>query len=239
MIRAATPVIRKPDRATHSGWAHQLWEGLKAHAVLKTLAACLIAGGFFLGYFLLLKFPLWPVTLMPVTPIDRWIAFWPGALWLYVSLWPYVALAPGLLIDRRELLDYYLAMVALSLAGMLVFLLWPTASPGTTFDWTQYPPLGSIIAADDVGNALPSLHAAFAVFTAIWLDRLLRRANAPDWLRMLSAIWGCGIVYSTLATRQHVAVDVIAGVALGWVAAMLHARWRAAVQKRSASVAGT
>lgn len=208
-----------------SHWAQELWRGLKAHVGLKMLAGWLIAGWFFLCYFLLLKFPLWPVTLMPVTALDRWIAFWPGALWLYVSLWPYVALAPGLLTDRRELLDYYRAMVALSLAGMAVFLLWPTASPSPSFDWMQYPPLGPAIAADDVGNALPSLHAAFAVFSAIWMERLLRRAGAPGWLRIASAAWGLGILYSTLATRQHVAVDAGAGAALGWLAAWLHASW--------------
>ena len=208
-----------------SNWRQEIWRGLLAHFGLKMLAGWLIAGGFFLCYFLLLRFPLWPVTLMPVTAIDRWIAFWPGALWLYVSLWLYVALAPGLIADRRELLDYYRAMVALSLAGMLVFLLWPTASPSPPFDWTQHPPLGPIIAADDVGNALPSLHAAFAVFSGIWLDRLLRRFGAPSWLRFTSAAWGFGILYSTLATRQHVAVDAIAGAALGWMAASLHARF--------------
>lgn len=208
-----------------TGWTRKLWCGLKAHVGLKFFAAWLIAGGFFLGYFLLLKFPLLPVTMMPVTAPDRWIAFQPGALWLYVSLWVYVALAPGLLTDRGELLDYYRAIAALSLAGMTVFLLWPTASPRPDLDWTQYPPLGPIIAADDAGNALPSLHAAFAVFTAIWLDRLLRRAGAPRWLRIANAGWGMGILYSTLATRQHVAVDVEAGMALGWLAAALHARW--------------
>jgi membrane-associated phospholipid phosphatase len=76
-----------------------------------------------------------------------------------------------------------------------------------------------------VGNALPSLHAAFAVFSAIWLDRLLRRVGAPLWPRIANACWGLGILYSTIATRQHVAVDIAAGSALGWLAAILHARW--------------
>lgn len=211
--------------ATQPGWAHTLWVGLRTDFGLKFLAICLIGSAFFLGYFLLLKFPLWPVTLMPVTAPDRWIGFWPGALWLYVSLWLYVPLAPGLLTDRRELLDYHRAVIALSLAGMAVFLLWPTATPRPDINWAMYPPFGPIIAADDSGNALPSLHAAFAVFSAIWLDRLLRRAGAPLWLRIANAAWGLGILYSTLATRQHVAVDIAAGTALGWLAAVLHARW--------------
>lgn len=211
--------------AVQADWARVLWRGFKAHFWLKMACAWLLALGFFPGYFLLLKFPLWPVTWMPVSAPDRWIGFWPGALWLYVSLWIYVPLAPGLLADRRELADYYRAMVVLSLGGLAVFLLWPTASPRPPIDWMQHPPFGPIIAADDVGNALPSLHAAFAVFTAIWLDRLLRRVDAPLWPRIANACWGLGILYSTIATRQHVAVDIAAGSALGWLAAALHAWW--------------
>lgn len=218
-------LLRLRGAENRSAWAQALWNGLKAHFGLKMLAGWLIAGGFFAAYFLLLRFPLFPVTLMPVTALDQWIAFWPGALWLYVSLWLYVALAPGLLTDRRELLNYYLGMLALSVAGMAVFLLWPSASPRADVDWHSYPPFGPVIAADDAGNALPSLHAAFAVYSAIWLDRLLRRADAPGWPRLVSAAWALGILYSTLATRQHVAVDIYAGSALGWLAAVLHACW--------------
>lgn len=214
------------DDGTEAGWLHALWRGLKAHAGLKMLAGWLGTGVFFVGYFLLLKFPLWPVTMMPLTAVDRWIPFWPGALWLYVTLWVYIFLPPGVLTDRRELLDYYRAMLVLSLAGLLVFLLWPTASPQTVLDWERYPPLGGFIAADDTGNAFPSMHVAFAVFAAIWLDRLLRRVDAPAVLRIASAAWGAAIVYSTLATRQHVLVDVAGGGALGWAAASLHGRWQ-------------
>ena len=38
---------------------------------------------------------------------------------------------------------------------------------------------------------------------------------------MINGGWCAGIVYSTLAVRQHVAVDVLAGLALG----VLAARW--------------
>ena len=36
--------------------------------------------------------------------------------------------------------------------------------------------------------------------------------------------WCTGIIYSTLATRQHVAVDVLAGLMLGVLAATLSLR---------------
>jgi membrane-associated phospholipid phosphatase len=82
---------------------------------------------------------------------------------------------------------------------------------------------------DLAGNACPSLHVAFAVFTGIWMDRLLKEMRSAHVLLALNWLWCLGIVYSTLATRQHVVLDVIAGAALGALTASVHLaalRWR-------------
>jgi membrane-associated phospholipid phosphatase len=79
---------------------------------------------------------------------------------------------------------------------------------------------------DASGNALPSLHVATAVFSGIWLHHLLRRFGAPPWILILNWAWCTGIVYSAMATRQHVAVDVLAGLVLGVLAAGLSLRLR-------------
>jgi membrane-associated phospholipid phosphatase len=55
---------------------------------------------------------------------------------------------------------------------------------------------------------------------------LLRRFGAPLWMLIFNGAWCIGIVYSTLATRQHVAVDVLAGLLLGALAAYLSLRHR-------------
>jgi len=47
------------------------------------------------------------------------------------------------------------------------------------------------------------------------LARQLRDAGAPAWLRVVNVAWAAGIVYSTMAVRQHVLVDVLGGFALG------------------------
>ncbi len=73
---------------------------------------------------------------------------------------------------------------------------------------------------DAAGNACPSLHVAFAIFTALWLARLLREVMAPLAVRLFNAGWCAAIIYSTLATKQHVAVDVFAGTTLGAGAAL-------------------
>jgi len=68
---------------------------------------------------------------------------------------------------------------------------------------------------DASGNACPSLHVATAVFSGMWLHRLLLRFGAPLWMLVVNGGWCAGIVYSTLAIRQHVIVDVLAGLGAG------------------------
>ena len=58
------------------------------------------------------------------------------------------------------------------------------------------------------------------------VGRLFRQFSAPGWLLLLNWVWCIGIVYSTLATRQHVALDVAGGVVLGGLAACLSLRRR-------------
>jgi membrane-associated phospholipid phosphatase len=180
--------------------------------------------GFFIGYFWLLDHPRYPLTTVPRTWVDRLVPFQPSALALYVSLWVYAPLAPALLKSSREMWSYACAAVALSLAGFAVFFLWPTTVPRPA----AYPsPVGSLSflkAVDASGNAFPSLHVAFALFSALWIRRLLREMGAGGLARALNWAWCLGIIYSTLAIRQHVALDALSGALMGAAAAAIHMR---------------
>jgi len=180
---------------------------------------------FFAAYFWVLNHPLHPVTVMPLTAVDRWIGFQPWTLPLYLSLWLYVSLVPALMIDRRELASCGVAWTALSAVGLGIFLLWPTAVPPAGVNWAQHPSFAFLKSADAAGNACPSLHVAFAVFSAVWFGRLLRQLGTGPVVRILNWLWCLGILYSTVATRQHVALDVLAGAALGAAVAAAHLRW--------------
>jgi membrane-associated phospholipid phosphatase len=85
--------------------------------------------------------------------------------------------------------------------------------------------VGFLKNVDAAGNAFPSLHVATAIFSGIWLDCLLRRFGAPRWSLLFNWMWCIGIIYSTLATRQHVAVDVWGGLMLGGATAWLSLRY--------------
>jgi membrane-associated phospholipid phosphatase len=211
-------------RALEAGWLQQAGvRGLKWWPV-KMIGTMLVMTGFFIAYFWVLKHPLFPVTTMPLTVVDRLIAFRPETLPLYLSLWFYVSLAPALLIDRREVVSYALATVGMSVIGLGIFLLWPTTVVWPA-DWSRHPAFAFLKSVDAAGNACPSLHVAFAVFTAIWLGRLLRQMGAGNFVRAFNWLWCLGILYSTVAIRQHVVLDVLAGAGLGAVVAMMHLRW--------------
>lgn len=223
------------DSGSQTPWGRRFLRRLTTYPVLKSLGIPAFMVLFFVGYFLVANHPVFPVTVIPTTALDRVIGFQPWSLVFYASLWIYVSLPPGLIVDRRELYVYGLAALGLSLAGMAVFFFWPTATPQPDIDWARYPAYAFLKTADQARNACPSLHVAFSVFSGFWIDRMLRRMNTRAFIRVLNVVWGLGIVYSTLATKQHVALDALGGAVLGATAAALH--WRYLERRQPESVA--
>ncbi|HET6655847.1 MAG TPA: phosphatase PAP2 family protein [Gammaproteobacteria bacterium] len=206
-------------------WRQQATARIRSHWSVKAFGTVAYMAAFMTAYFALLRHPQFPVTVVPLQPLDRLVAFEPWALLPYASLWLYIALVPALLDLRREMAPYLSAVTLLCLLGCAAFLFWPTAVPRFAIDWSAYPPVAFLKAADDAGNACPSLHVAFAVLTALWLGWLLRRIGAPAVLHVLNIAWCLLIAWSALATRQHVAMDLEVGALLGGAIALLHLRF--------------
>ena len=203
---------------SHRAWIHALWKLLGISGFMWL---------FFIAYFHLLRHPVHPVTVMPLTPLDRAIPFQPQWLLAYVSLWLYTGIAPGLLLTMRELLRYGLWAAGLCLSGLACFYFWPTAVPELALDLSGYPGFAVLQGVDAAGNACPSLHVAAAVFSAFWIDLLFRKIETPGGMRLANLLWLGAIVYSTLAIKQHVVLDAIAGNLLGTLFALLSmgGRW--------------
>lgn len=204
-------------------WWPELWRRIKFDAWLKAFSIPIFMALFFVAYFYLADNPHFPVIMMPETWLDRLIGFQPWALVLYASLWPYVTLPPALIGNRRELLIYGAAALFLSLVGMFFFFFWPTATPQPDINWTRYPSYAFLKTVDQARNACPSLHVAFSVFSCFWLNRILVEIKARNWVHMFNILWATGIIYSTLATKQHVVLDALAGAATGGLVAVIHA----------------
>ena len=210
------------DLTREASWLQQAAFRIKTHWLLIMLGTAGYITLFMVGYFCLLRHPVFPVKIMTLTSLDRLIGFQPWSIVLYASLWPYISLVPMLLHTRRELVPYLSAVTVLSLTGFAIFFFWPTAIPEPDIDWAQYPSIAFLKSVDASGNACPSLHVAFAVLTGIWLHRLLKQMGVPVILRVFNGCWCAGIVYSALVTKQHVALDMEMGAVLGLGVAVLH-----------------
>ncbi len=203
-------------------WKHELKKRaghLWAGKMLATTGAIAI---FFYAYFWVMRHTLSGMTVMPVTWIDDLVVFSPASFLLYVSLWVYVGLGPQLAKDARELAAWGAISFAMAVIGLGIFLALPTRVPDFGVDWSRYALLAFLNRVDVSGNACPSLHVAFAVFTAVVLHAQLRAMRAPRALRVSNGLWCLAIVYSTMATRQHVALDVIAGLVLAGAASIVY-----------------
>lgn len=208
-------------------WRQEIAARFRSHWWLKVIGICVAVSVFMCVYFTLLRHPQFAVTVMPRTRVDDWIGFEPWALVPYVSLWFYIGIAPSLLYVRSEMAPYLVSAITVGVIGCGIFYFWPTVIPASSINWSPWPVLAFLKSADAAGNACPSLHVAFAVLTAIWLAWLLRRVGAPRWPHLINVAWCLLIAWSTVATRQHVMLDVEAGAALGTLVALLQlGAWR-------------
>ena len=201
----------------------------------KTAGVAAFMTLFFIGYFWALKHSAQHVAIMPLTAVDRLIPFSPWLAPFYFSLWIYVSICAGFFKDFRLLALYGAVAAAIALIGLGIFVAWPTAVPRPDIDWRLYPSLGFLKTVDQSGNACPSLHVAYSIYSAIWVDRLFSEIQTGWPLRLVNTVWCIGIVYSTIAIRQHVAIDVVCGGTLGAVGALAFLSLRRSLLEASAS----
>lgn len=216
MKPAMNETSKRPD------WLQQVTFRLKTYWFVKMTGTMAAIAAFMTVYFLLMWYPQFPVTEVPWTPLDRFIAFRPWSVVPYVSLWPYISLVAALFVQRRELVSYLSAISLLSVAGFVIFFFWPTACVQPDLDWSRYPLVDFLKSAAPTANACPSMHVAFSVLTVLWLHRQLKQIGAPAALHWINVSWCLLILWSTLALKQHLALDLLAGVALGLVISVPH-----------------
>ncbi len=211
------------DGSTH--WFSEVSKRLMHLWFYKATGTALFTAIFFYSYFAVLESPIYPVTIMATTAVDDWIAFWPPAFYIYASLWLYTALMPALQPNLLRLMGYGCGIGLLCLTGLVVFVFFPTAVPFSSTDWLTAPSLSLLRKIDLSGNACPSLHVATAIFTGLCLQRTLSSLVCPRWLLVANWVWCVLIVYSTMAIKQHVMWDVLAGILLALVFGWLYPKF--------------
>jgi len=161
-------------------------------------------------------------TYAPEISLDRAVSLQPAWMLVYGSLYVFVVVLPLLVVRQRDLfrraLQAYLSVMVVSYVG---FLLYPTLAPrpaevlGDDFSaWS----LRLIYSLDPPHGCFPSLHVAYSFVSALTCYRVHRGVGA------CAAVWAALIGLSTLYTKQHYVVDVIAGAVAAGVAYVLFVR---------------
>lgn len=152
---------------------------------------------------------------VPLLPLDSMIGFSPGWIWPYVSYYLYLAV-PAFATDDEDILNQALySYVFAAAAGSLFFLLFPTMLPRELYPSTEAGDVVSVFALnlirflDTSVNCFPSMHVALTTIASLTLLRVSRR-----WF-WIAVPWALAIFYSTVATKQHYALDVIGGFFFG------------------------
>lgn len=217
-------VIDAISYATPPPWPLQIRRRFATLWLLKASGTATFTALFFWAYFSVLEHPQRPVLEVPLTWLDAQIPFTPGAYGVYLSLWLYVALPPALIGNIKSLMRYGAWITALCALGLTVFWVFPNKTPFFDVDWRLYPALARIKNIDASGNACPSLHVATAVFSAWWLEAVLTATSVPRLFRVANLLVCLAIIWSTIAIRQHVVIDALAGALLGLVLGWLSMR---------------
>lgn len=171
-------------------------------------------------YFSLQHVVLRPVTWIPASALDRAIPFSEASVWLYQSFYLFMPVAPMLMSRAGQLRRYALGMLAMSLGANVVFLIFPTAivRPDPAGAGALYR---TLVSYDAPLNAFPSLHAAFALFSALCCTAVAREMRLARGWPAAAWLWALAILYATLATKQHVALDLAGGALLAGLASPL------------------
>ena len=162
----------------------------------------------------------------PETFLDRAIAFDPRWVLPYLSVVVLVPLFPALCLHARDVARYVVGVAMLCLPCFACFVLWPVAGPRP--DEAAAGLHTWLVGVDRAWNSMPSLHAGLATYSGLFGWQLLSPSLEPPARRRLAAVlllWVLVILYSTLATKQHWAVDLPPAIVLAWLAHALASRF--------------
>lgn len=126
-------------------------------------------------------------------------------------------LSASLSARRAEVAAFGRALGWLCVPSFVAFLLAPSAGPRPA-EAGAAAELGWLLTVDTPWNAFPSLHAGLTVLCLLHARRVYGAslAPAPRALLDLAALaWGAVIAFGALASKQHWAIDLAAGGALG------------------------
>jgi hypothetical protein len=160
--------------------------------------------------------------------LDRLVTFDASAIWPYLSFFILVP-AAYLCAPPERLRPLTRAMQLSAVVAAAVFVAWPT-----TLDYPAMPSgtasasvLTVLAGSDSTQNCLPSLHGALTLLCVVALWQRER-----PWRSAFVLVWGVVVMWSIVAARRHLFIDLGAGVTLGAVCTCLAARRTVAIDTK-------
>lgn len=187
---------------------------MRAELPFKLLLTLLAYPAVFVPYHFLQLHQFFAATELRPGAVDKWVPFDDGFVWIYLSVYLLMPVGPVLMASRQQLFRYAAGVLLISLVADVVFVFHPTICPRHNLFGTGRL-YRLLVAIDNPFHGFPSLHAAFALYSGLCASRMLREfgwsfsVNAAVWF------WVALILYSTLATKQHMFTDIAAGGVLG------------------------
>lgn len=169
-------------------------------------------------YAILQHVEIFPVQWLPQLALDRAIpVFFPG-IWVYFSYYILLGLV-GLTVEKKIFITYLYTVGWVTAVSHAVYLFMPSGVSRSDIDLESAPAIYQLLISLDLPrNTMPSLHASLSVVAAIAVHF---SKVFPHYCKPLIWLWVLAIFWSTIAVRQHVSLDLIAG---GGIAAIVW--WR-------------
>ena len=162
-----------------------------------------------------------PVELAP-SALDQQIPSLAWTVWIYHSQFFLLTLAVAVLKKTGPISRTLYAMGLASMVSFLTFALYPTVIPraGATGAGLTAAAFALLYGLDSASNCLPSLHVSLAWLAAAGVLAERRRVGA------VFCLWAGLITWSTMTTKQHYLVDVVAGLGLAVICRLVATRFQ-------------
>jgi membrane-associated phospholipid phosphatase len=153
---------------------------------------------------------------VPALPLDHLLPVVPAWALIYGALYAFLIVVPVFVVQDRALVDRTVwAYLAVWTAAFACFLVYPTVAPrpaAVPGDGFAAWGLRFLYDADPPYNCFPSLHVAHSFVSAFAVGRVHRPLGRVT----LACAWL--VALSTLFTKQHYVLDLLAGILLAWAA---------------------
>jgi membrane-associated phospholipid phosphatase len=196
-----------------------LFTRLRANLWLKLFLLLALPTVVTAAYLAVQRTIMFPPRSVPSIWLDHAIPFQPLWVWAYLSLYLLNPIGPLFTRSRQDLLHYAYGILFMFATGLVCCVLLPVAGPRPTTS-AGYWLYDRLILVDRSYNSFPSLHAACAVYAVLYATYASRDSSRSELRKILLSLawlWTGLILYSTIATRQHFAIDLLPGIFLAWL----------------------